>query len=183
MRILKSSVVRQNINKLLAEVAAENSVIGIESNGEVVAVLTAKAPQWEIGPILLLAEDARAHWADVINTVAVRNAGFYFYRKTDDKKVYLKRDAKYRNPMTQRWVAHVNEHKPQSMEISRAAILDAQEEAIRQLEELTQTVIGVGGKINLIFALVNRKGDLLAGSGSGAIKLANADDVDHYASD
>ncbi|GIZ54040.1 hypothetical protein [Noviherbaspirillum aridicola] len=182
MEILKSSVVRKDLTKILNGITkGEIEEVGIEVNGEIVAVLTSERPDYEIPPLFLRAEEAREDWAGVIETVAIQNARYYFRKKSSEICVYLRRHEDYRHAAAKRWKAHLTEYRNAKKEpLTIEDLHDSQEEMKHLVEQALAMIHQLDMKHKHVFARIERNGDLLATPENGVQARFNADDLGRY---
>jgi hypothetical protein len=181
MEKVKSTYLVRNLTRVLNEVISSGKAIGVEDGVDTVAVLTLEKPNYEVPPIRLNIERARAAWPEVMNTVAIQGARYAFRSKSQGIEVYLRRYNKYRVPLAKAWNDQVSEYRPKPTEgVTKMELLQAQEEAKHQIEQLKDDIAAVSQKLNLLFALINRNGDLLATPESGVKKKPDEDDLEHF---
>ncbi len=107
MDIKKSSVVRTNLTKILNRIVETGEDIGVEQNGETVAVLTRKQPANGVPPLRIGAEQARKGWSKLLECVVTSQAEFSFFAKKSKVIVCLTRCVEYDNPFVADWSTHV----------------------------------------------------------------------------
>lgn len=163
---------------MLQSVITENHEIGIEHNGEVVALLTTQKPKRKIPPIQIGAEKAREGWSQLIESVSVRGARFMFTHKKNGHVVYLVREEQYANPFSQQWIENLNDWKDQNnYPVSVGETVDVEADAIKHLNESVELI---SKKLSCLFALVNRGGDLNNVPDLGLVRSRTAADLERY---
>ncbi len=177
--VVKSSEARTGLAKLVRQVLETRQDVLIEHNGEIVARLTVKEPSNPVVRMKML--EAREGWSKLLESV-IRGAKWFFVLKLDpDTRVYLIRHETYRNEFSERYRAEAQKVR-QKKEGSTAAdaLRDVQAEMAALRESALGGIDGVEQKIACLFALVNRRGDLLATPESGVVPIRTADDLDQF---
>ncbi len=181
MKKVKATYLVRNFSRVLNEVITSGEPIGVEDGTDTVGVLTLEKPKYEVPPMRLNIERARAAWPEVMSTMAIQGARYSFRSKSRDVEVYLRRHSKYRIPLAKAWNDQVREYRPKPNEgITQMELLQSQEEAKHQIEQLKDDIAAISQKLNLLFALINRNGDLLATPESGIKKKPDEDDLEHF---
>ncbi|WP_322093948.1 hypothetical protein [Paraburkholderia bannensis] len=179
--ILKSSEARTGFLKFVGQVVDTGEDLLIEQNGEVVARLTSKIPGGVVQPLRIKTSDAREGWAKFLDSV-IRGAKWVFVlKRAQDTPVYLVRHEKYKNEFVGRWRAHAAQERQREESASTAdALRNVQFEVADGLESLRGDVDAVQEKLTLLFALVNRGGDLMNYPESGVAPLRTASDLSRF---
>jgi hypothetical protein len=133
MIVEKSSVVRTRLEKYIRSVGPTG--IGIERNGEVVAVLTTEYSH-AIPPVRIVTEEARKNWSDLLAAVSMDRGNFYCVQPGVERKVYLLRAEGYQNIFVTRWVEHSLMERPQDLD--RIQVL--RRELIAQLVKVEESL-------------------------------------------
>lgn len=107
MDIMKSSVVRARFTKILKQILDTGEDIGLDQNGETVAVLSLKQPATGVPPLRIGAQQAREDWSKLLECVVTSQAEFSFFSKKRKVTIYLTRCAEYDNPFVTAWTTHV----------------------------------------------------------------------------
>lgn len=185
METVKSTIARRDLTKLLNKLAREEiPKIAIEVSGEAIAVLTLDEPEYEIPPIKLMAEEARNDWAGILEAVSIRNARFVFCKKDSDKRVYLRRHKSFRHAASQRWSQHINEFREQQKQPpTMDDMLEAQDALSRKFEDVIDQISQMQTTHRLLFAKIERKGDLFATSENGYQPPLDSSSLDRYEAD
>lgn len=182
MEKVKSSAARTDLTKLLNRLAkGDVDKIAIEVNGEAIAVLTTEEPNYEIPAIKLFTEEARDDWASLLEAVAIRNARFFFVMKGSGEKIYLRRHSKYRHAASQRWIEHVSTHRAERKEPPTIEdLLGGLDSMNLKLDEFEIQFDQMKAMYRLLFAKVERKGDLFATPENGINSALNANALGRY---
>ena len=188
MESKKSSSVRTSLSQHLSEVAQSGNAVGIEHNGDVVAILTTEKPSYAVPSLQLRTAEAKIGWAKILEAVAVRSARFYFHRK-GEPRIYLVKNKDYSHQYGQMWVKHLAEWRAQQQQqqqkekISMSDLLDAQDDVQDTLRELGEEVGKISQKINSVFAIINRGGSLLSTPESGLVTLSSSNELERIERD
>lgn len=161
---------KRNLVSLLDQVAATSEPVFIELNGETVAVFSIKPPRSErvVPPLEITTDEARNDWSGLL--AAVRIEGAYFglrSKKYRDRVIHLRRYKEYRNEFSKRWLEHCRPYFQQGAHDKK--ITPGEVHALQ--EDMNQTLMGIRSelatdlgkldeKMRLLFALVNRSGDI-----------------------
>jgi len=179
---MKSSDVRKNLTKVLSQVLrGEVEDVEIEVNGEVVAFLSTDEINFEVPPIHLKAEEAREDWAGILETVAIQNARYFFRKTGSDTKVYLKRHPNYRHSAARRWRSHVNSvRQEKEAPLTLEDLMASQEDLGRKVEEMAGLLDQMKTINKLLFARIERGGDLFRTPENGVLRTFDANDLERY---
>lgn len=180
MEVLKSPKVRVSLQKLLTQIVQTGEDVGIELNGELVALLTKNEPTQSVPPIYITGEEAREGWSELLEAVMVRNARFFFRNRKTKDVMYLVRAPKYRNKFERRWVNHIADWKAEQDRTAQPDIndvIEGQEELQTLLASLAEEVTGTSKKLNQVFALLYRQGDIFKYPELGTTPLKSASDI------
>jgi len=177
--MLSSTNVRTNLVSIITG-EAQMKDVHIEMNGESIAILTCKEPKRKIPAIRLKTPDAKNDWANVLALVVYQNAIFKFEIKKN-KIVYLIRDKNQENPLRDRWLGHVKQHRlkdiaeglTDNLETTQYVILD-------QFNDLAKGIEQANKNIRCVFALINRNGNILATPESGLTPKRSEEDLDSF---
>jgi hypothetical protein len=179
---MKSSEVRKDLTKLLSSLLrGEVEEIDVEVNGEAVAVITKNEPALGTPAIYLKAEEAREDWAGILETVAIQNARYFFKRSGSDEKIYLRKHRDYRHSAARRWRAHVNAYRDEkTAPLTLEDLMASQEDLGRKVEEMGELLNEMRTINKLLFARIERGGDLFRTPENGVIRPFDAGDLDRY---
>lgn len=179
---MKSSEVRKDLSKLIScLLRGEVEEIEIEINGEAVAILTKEEPTSEIPPIFLKAEEAREDWSGILESVAIQGARYYFKRASSSEKIYLRRHQTYRHTAARRWRAHVSACRQEKRApLTLEDYMASHEDVVRKVEEIGGLVDSLRTTNRLLFARIERGGDLFRTPENGVVRSFDVGDLDRY---